>query len=573
MVRIRLRTFFALMILLGLCSSARSQAQDPDTTTTATDNEPSLTEQTETLAAELREQRAEADDLLTEYVVAEGEERQVLGSQLGRRGRELRRNLTALVSLLEELREEGREPEAPRATAENLIAWAIDFGRREIKRGKEERAELRAAWVELPAEEKLVEEQKIGVLRTQMVRLLDGFLEMCTHEETLGLDPTDHLSYLDEVLSEVAEREAGRLDIARARVAELSEQLARVATEEEAAIRAELSAFQERIHGTSTSLAAIVELMDRRGLDAADYKQLLIRATGTVTTDILDSRVLFGLLREGWTNFTDWLAARGPQFLFKAFFFLVTLGVFWVISRLVSWIVRRTVRRPDVKTPRLLRNMLVSVASKVVMILGLLIALSQIGVEVAPLLTGLGIAGFIVGFALQDSLSNFAAGMMILFYRPFDVGDVIEAGGAFGKVSDMSLVSTTVLSFDNQKLIVPNRKIWGDVIKNVTSESTRRVDLTFRISYGDDIERAERALQEIVERNEHVLDDPEPIIKLHKLGDSSVEFVVRPWANRANYWDVYWDITRSVKKRFDEEGISIPFPQRDVHIHRHPDTT
>ena len=179
----------------------------------------------------------------------------------------------------------------------------------------------------LPAEEKLVEEQKIGVLRTQMVRLLDGFLEMCTHEETLGLDPTDHLSYLDEVLSEVAEREAGRLDIARARVTELDDQLARVATEEEAAIRAELSAFQERLHGTSTSLGAIVELMDRRGLGTADHKQLLIRATGTVTTlDILDSRVLFGLLREGWTNFTDWLAARGPQFLFKAFFFLVTLG-------------------------------------------------------------------------------------------------------------------------------------------------------------------------------------------------------------------------------------------------------
>ena len=172
----------------------------------------------------------------------------------------------------------------------------------------------------------------------------------------------------------------------------------------------------------------------------------------------MDSRVLFGLLREGWTNFTDWLAARGPQFLFKAFFFLVTLGVFWLfpVSFLGSFGERCDA--PDVKTPRLLRNMLVSVASKVVMILGLLIALSQIGVEVAPLLTGLGIAGFIVGFALQDSLSNFAAGMMILFYRPFDVGDVIEAGGAFGKVSDMSLVSTTILSFDNQKLIVPNRK-------------------------------------------------------------------------------------------------------------------
>ena len=120
------------------------------------------------------------------------------------------------------------------------------------------------------------------------------------------------------------------------------------------------------------------------------------------------------------------------------------------------------------------------------------------------------------------------------------MGDVIEAGGAFGKVSDMSLVSTTILPFDNQKLIVPNRKIWGDVIKNVTSESTRRVDLTFRISYGDDIERAERALQEIVERNEHVLDDPEPIIKLHKLGDSSVEFFARTnGPTVSNYRDEY----------------------------------
>ena len=568
MVRVKWPTFFALAILFA---ATPAWSQEPDAT--STDDEPSLTEQTETLAAELREQQAETDDLVTRYEAAEGEERQVLASQLVRRGKEFRRNLTTLISRLEELREEGRESEVARATAERPVVWAIDFGRRELERHRESGTEMRVAWIDLPPEEKLLEEQRLGILRTQIIRLLEGLLEMSTHAESLGLDPTGHLNYLDQFVTEFAQGEAGRLDLARIQVAELSEQLTRVAEEEEPAIRAELTAFQERVHGTSTSLGAIVDVMDRRALDTAEYKQLLIQATGTVTTDIFDTRVLYGLIQDGWSNFTDWLSARGPQFLLKAFFFLVVLGVFWVISRIVSWLVRRTVKRPDVKVPTLLRNMLVSVASKVVMILGLLIALSQIGVEVAPLLTGLGIAGFIVGFALQDSLSNFAAGMMILLYRPFDVGDVVEAGGAFGKVGDMSLVSTTILSFDNQRLIVPNRKIWGDVIKNVTSESTRRVDLTFRVSYGDDIERAERALREIVETNEHVLDEPESIIKLHKLGDSSVEFVVRPWARRSNYWDVYWDITRSVKKRFEEEGISIPFPQHDVHVHRQPHTT
>jgi small conductance mechanosensitive channel len=190
--------------------------------------------------------------------------------------------------------------------------------------------------------------------------------------------------------------------------------------------------------------------------------------------------------------------------------------------------------------------------------------------EIGPLLAGVGVAGFIVGFALQETLSNFAAGLMILIYQPFDVGDSVEAGGVSGKVGQMSLVSTTILTFDNQKLIVPNNKIWGDVIRNRMSETTRRVDMVFGIGYADDVDRAERVLRDIVKSHELTLVDPEPTIQLNNLGDSSVDFIVRSWTKTDDYWKVYWDVTREVKRCFDAEGISIPFPQRDVHVYNYP---
>jgi len=156
---------------------------------------------------------------------------------------------------------------------------------------------------------------------------------------------------------------------------------------------------------------------------------------------------------------------------------------------------------------------------------------------------------------------------MILVYRPYDVGDLIEcSAGVFGRVSHMNLVSTTILTLDNQTRVVPNGKIWGDVITNVTAQKVRRVDLVFGISYQDDIPQAEQVLRSILEEHPKVLEDPEFVVKVHELGDSSVNFVVRPWATRDDYWDVHWDVTREVKLRFDREGISIPFPQRDVHL-------
>jgi len=155
---------------------------------------------------------------------------------------------------------------------------------------------------------------------------------------------------------------------------------------------------------------------------------------------------------------------------------------------------------------------------------------------------------------------------MILFYRPFDVGDMLDAEGALGFVSKMSLVNTTILTLDNRTFIVPNNKIWGNTIKNITAQDKRRVDMTFGISYADDIPKAEEALREVVASCDKILPQPAPIIRVHQLGDSSVNFIVWPWTRTEDFLEVYWQITRAVKMVFDEKGISIPFPQRDVHI-------
>jgi small conductance mechanosensitive channel len=189
-------------------------------------------------------------------------------------------------------------------------------------------------------------------------------------------------------------------------------------------------------------------------------------------------------------------------------------------------------------------------------------------VDVAPLLAGVGVVGFVLGFALQDTLANFAAGFMILLNRPYDVGNVVTAAGVTGSVESMSLVSTTLKTPDNQRIIVPNGSIWGGVIQNVTSQETRRVDLIFGCGYEDDIGKAQAVLEDIVSSHELVLKDPAPVIRLHELADSSVNFIVRPWTKTSDYWAVYWDLTRTVKERFDSEGLSIPYPQQDVHMHQ-----
>ena len=194
--------------------------------------------------------------------------------------------------------------------------------------------------------------------------------------------------------------------------------------------------------------------------------------------------------------------------------------------------------------------------------------MSTLGVNVGALLALVGGGALILGFALQDTLGNFAAGMMLLLYRPFDVGDVVEVGGILGKVDHVSLVNTNIRSGDNKVCLVPNKQVWGEVITNLTGADERRADMVFGIGYGDDVDKAKAILETIVAEHELVLKEPAPTIELSELGESSVNFICRPWAKTADLWRVHWDITKRVKKEFDAAGITIPFPQRDVHIHQ-----
>ena len=270
-----------------------------------------------------------------------------------------------------------------------------------------------------------------------------------------------------------------------------------------------------------------------------------------------------------WGNITEWLTdpEGGVKWGLRVVLFFAILFSGRVVSNIMGNIAARALKASHLKTSELLCDFFVNSTKKVVFFIGIIIALGTIGLDIGPFLAGLGVLGFVVGFALQGTLGNFASGIMILLYRPYDIGDVITAAGEPGKVSAMSLVSTTLLLSDNQIVVIPNGSIWDGVITNITGNTTRRVDLVFGIGYDDDVEHAERVLAEIVNGHEKVLKDPAPLIRLHELADSSVNFICRPWTKTSDYWDVYWDLTRDVKLRFDKEGISIPYPQQDTHVH------
>jgi small conductance mechanosensitive channel len=213
-----------------------------------------------------------------------------------------------------------------------------------------------------------------------------------------------------------------------------------------------------------------------------------------------------------------------------------------------------------------LKPFLLSLFKNILRVLLIVTALSMLGVEMTSFVAIIGAAGLAVGLALQGTLQNFAGGVIILLLRPFKTGDYIEGGGEAGTVKEIRIFNTILNTPDNVRVMVPNGKLSNDNIKNYSAENTRRVDMVFGIGYSDDIKKAKDLLEKIVTSDERVLKDPAPQIVVGELGDSSVNFNVRPWVKGPDYWDVYFDMHQKVKEEFDANGISIPFPQRDVHL-------
>lgn len=196
-------------------------------------------------------------------------------------------------------------------------------------------------------------------------------------------------------------------------------------------------------------------------------------------------------------------------------------------------------------------------------------ALNQLGIQTTSFIAVIGAAGLAIGLALQGSLANFAAGVLMIIFRPFTAGDYIEGAGVAGVVEEIQIFATQLKTPDNKTIIVPNAKMMGDNITNYSAKDTRRVDMVIGVGYGDDLKKVREILEDILAKDDRILEDPAPTIGVLELGDNSVNFAVRPWVKTEDYWGAYFDVTETVKRRFDEEGISIPYPQRDVHLYEY----
>ena len=489
----------------------------------------------------------------------------MMESELSERRSRFRRDVEHLVELVVTGQDAGAAVAQGRATATEILE--VD------QRAMRERMEgLDVGILELvdtadkgsPEEAEKARRELIDDIpkSARLIRYLDANIEQ---RKELGLDVEADTAYLLKRVQTRADVTAGLLQHAKS---EIDDIVGRPGSSEDPEAQKQLASLKKQRDVLAESQRSNVSIMDEHGVDTAELKLGLISATGKLSQDVLELDVATGLAETWFHDAADWVRTKGASFVFQLLSFVLVLLAFWVLARIGRGAMKRGLKRSKLRISSLARDFFIKTTGRLIMLLGLIIAIAQLGIEVGPLLAGLGIAGFVIGFALQDTLSNFASGMMILVYRPFDVGDVIEAAGVTGKVDQMNLVSTMILTFDNQLLIVPNKQVWGGIIRNVTHQDKRRVDMTFGIGYSDDIPKAEKVLTEIITSHEKVLKDPEPIVRLHTLGESSVDFVVRPWSNTVDYWDVYWDVTREVKQRFDAEGISIPFPQRDVHVYR-----
>ena len=384
---------------------------------------------------------------------------------------------------------------------------------------------------------KQVKEQKEETGESQAVAKATGEVTM-TDVDTNSAAPAEQLESVVQVAKVKAEAKT-----------EQKSELLDTLTE----LRTQRAALIERFNVVLAELKA-------KGGEVEVYEKYR-DAVDDILVDVSDTSAV-------WTFITGWLTSEkgGVKWAVNLSKFIGILVLFYILALLIGKAVQKATVSAKTMS-QLLKDFINPFTRRVIIGIGLLVAISTLGIAVTPLLAIITAAGLVIGLALQGTLSNFASGLLLIFYHPFDIGDAINAGGTEGTVDSMNLMSTVIRTWDNKVMIVPNNKIWDDVITNISGTERRRVDMVFGISYSDPIDKAQAILEKIAKEHPDTLEEPMPVVQVHELGDSSVNFIVRPWVIPTNYWGVYWDITRKVKEEFDKQGISIPFPQRDVHFY------
>ncbi len=274
--------------------------------------------------------------------------------------------------------------------------------------------------------------------------------------------------------------------------------------------------------------------------------------------------------QEMFSNTPEWWATA-QELLTKFGLKIVAAILIFVVGRFVAKLIQKVLCKmmERAKVDAAVVSFACSLTHTGLMVFIVLAALGQVGIQTTSFIAVLGAAGLAVGLALQGSLANFASGVLIIIFRPFKAGDYVSGGGTEGVVKTIHIFTTTLVTLDNKRVIVPNAKMMGDNIINFSAEGIRRLDLVGSISYGDSIDKAKAALLDEITKEGRVLQDPAPFVGVQAMSDSSIDLAVRPWVKVADYWDVFFALNEAIKKRIDSEGLCIPFPQRDVHVYKH----
>ncbi len=266
-----------------------------------------------------------------------------------------------------------------------------------------------------------------------------------------------------------------------------------------------------------------------------------------------------------WDALLEKVQTIGIDFGIEAIIAVLIFYVGRIVARLITRGLHNLMQARGVD--KILETFVCNLVYWAMMTFVVIAAISKIGIQTTSLIAVMGAAGLAVGLALQGSLANFAAGVLIVLFRPYRVGDFVEAAGISGSVEQVQILTTILNTGDNKMIIVPNGQIMGSIITNYSANDTRRVDMTIGVAYDDDLDKVRSAIQSLIGADDRILDEPECLIAVAELADSSVNFTVRPWVKTSDYWGVKFDLTEAIKKHFDKEGISFPYPQQDVHIH------
>ncbi len=384
--------------------------------------------------------------------------------------------------------------------------------------------------------------------------------------DSLHLGMEDRWESFEHRLHNAAETATGRLQIAAAERDELAERIdiaerTESPESEISDLRLQLAAMETRIEAIAGNMSSVSDALERRGFETAAYQETLIRATGEVTGEVLDVQVAERLLR-GFASDTWEFLRHNAGTVFVRTLIVVFFVILFRVTFSLLWRLAQAIRL--VRGSRLIRDLIGRTLRPVASFLGLIAGLSFIGVQTTTLLAGLGVAGLVFGFALQDSLSNLFAGVAILANRPYDLDDIIRADGILGRVRAMGLWTTTIVTFDARRFMIPNRNIWGSNVENWTAEARRRVEVVARIGYDTDLQKAMDVLEQLLQDDPRVLEDPAPRVWVADLDQSWVEVKLWGWVKTEDWWSLYSNLRRLVRLKLAEEGIEVPVPRRDI---------